>query len=86
LRKLYNFCFDTTHRYKLYAKVKCEKRMNNVANLPAVSVYEVLAAMSKLQTRKAVGPDSIAAEIFVYGGHQLAVLLCCFYCFFHIVP
>ena len=78
-RKLYNSCSNATHRDKLYAKVKCEQNMNNVANLHAVSVYEVLAAMSELQTGKAVGPDGIPAEAFVYGGHRLAVLLCLFF-------
>jgi len=47
--------------------------------LHAVSVNDVLAAMSELHTGKAVGPDGIPAEAFVYGGHGLAVLLCCYF-------
>jgi len=77
-RKLYKSCSNTTHRDELCAKVKCEQYMNNVVNLHAVSVYDVLAAMSELQTGKAVGRDGIPAEAFVYGGHRLAVLLSCF--------
>jgi len=38
LKKLYNSCSNTTHRDKLYAKVKCKEQMNNVVNLHAVSV------------------------------------------------
>jgi len=53
--------------------------MNNVVNLHAVSVYDVLAAMSELHTGKAVGPDGIPAEAFVYGGQRLAVLVCSFF-------
>jgi len=39
---------------------------------------DVLAAMSELKTGKAVGPDGIPAEAFVYGGHPL-IVLCCFF-------
>ena len=55
-----------------------EESMNKVANLHVVSVYDVLVAMSELKTGKAVGPDGIPAEAFIYGGHRLAVLLCYF--------
>lgn len=77
-RKLYYSCSNTNHRDIFYAMGKCDKHVNNVANLHAVSVYEVVAAMSELQTGKAVRPDGIPAEAFVYGGHRLAVL-CCFF-------
>ncbi len=52
--------------------------MNKVANLPVVS-DDVLVAMSGLKTGKAVGPDGIPAEAFIYGGNRLAVLLCYFF-------
>jgi len=41
--------------------------MNNVVDLHAVSVYDVLAAMSEPKTGKAVGTDGNLAEAFVYG-------------------
>jgi hypothetical protein len=43
-----------------------------------VSVHDVLAAVSEMKTGKAVGPDGIPAEAFIYGGHRLAVLFCYF--------
>jgi len=42
--------------------------MNHVVNLHAVSVNDVLAAISELETGKAAGPDGIRAEAFVYVG------------------
>jgi len=70
-RKIYNSCSNTTHRDKLYAKVKCEQHMNNVVNLHVVSVYDIMAAMSELQTGIAVGPHGIPAEAFLYGGQSV---------------
>jgi len=49
-----------------------------VVDLHAVSVYDVLAAMSELQTGKVVGHDGITAEACVYDRHGLAVLPCFF--------
>jgi len=79
-RKLHNSCSYTAHRDQIYVEVNCEEHMSDVVNLHAVSVYDVLAAMSELQTGKAVGPDDIPAETFVYGRHRFAVfLLCCLF-------
>jgi len=64
----------------LRSNVKSNKNiMNNVVNLHALSVYDVMATMSELQTGKAVRPDGIPIEAFVYGGRRLAVLLCLFF-------
>ena len=78
-KQLYNSCSNTAHSERFQNKVMREESMNNVANLHVVSVYDVLFAMSELKTGKAVGPDGIPAEAFIYGGHRLAVLLCYFF-------
>ena len=49
-KQRYNSCSNTTHSERFQNKVMREESMNNVANLHAVSVYDVLFAMSELKT------------------------------------
>lgn len=72
--ELYNTVRDVTSQTLCYDRLN--ERCSSTGAGFSICVQDVLRSLQKQKLGKAVGPDNVAMEAFVFGGSKLAVHLC----------